>query len=91
MRTLTFGIQAGGEVFRASVSLTDEYFDDRGLPKWHLLNSRFSAPYIIWNRVIGGVQHDGGEPVVNKPTAPPITEELQKLREVVASLEKKLR
>jgi hypothetical protein len=70
------------------VTLPDEYFDDRGLPKWHLLNSRFSSPVIIWDRPIGAVQVD--EPVVNQPKElPPIGEELQKLRDVVVSLEKK--
>jgi hypothetical protein len=58
MRTLTFGFQCGGEVFRGSVSLPDEYFDAHGVPKWHLLNSRFSAPVIIWDRPIGGVPRD---------------------------------
>ncbi|HEX6822676.1 MAG TPA: hypothetical protein VF123_11510 [Candidatus Sulfotelmatobacter sp.] len=83
MRTLTFGLNG----FRASVALPDEYFDERGVPRWHLLNSHFSSANIIWNRVIGGVQRD--EPVVNNPQPTPITEELQKLREVVRLLEKK--
>jgi hypothetical protein len=89
MRTLTFGLCAGGDAFRASVALPDEYFDERGLPKWHLLNARFSSPAIIWDRIIGAVQKD--EPVVGQPTKelPPIGEELQKLRDVVASLEQK--
>jgi len=88
MRTLTFGIACGGEVYRASMTLPGEYFDERGLPKWHLLNSRFSSPVIYWDRPIGAVPVD--EPVVNAPQQPPsVREELQKLREVVVSLEKK--
>jgi hypothetical protein len=88
MRTLTFGINVGGEIYRASVTLPDEYFDDRGLPKWNLLNARFSSPVIYWDRPIGGVPRD--EVVVaNVPQATPIGEELQKLRDVVASLEQK--
>jgi hypothetical protein len=88
MRTLSFGLCAGGDAFRASVALPDEYFDDRGLPKWHLLNARFSSPSILWDRPIGAVPVD--EPVVNQPKElPPIGEELQKLREVLASLEQK--
>jgi hypothetical protein len=84
MRTLTFSLNA----HPASVSLPDEYFTETGVPKWHLLNSRFGVPVIIWNRVIGGVPVD--EVVVDPQPIPPIEEELQKLREVVASLEKKL-
>ena len=84
-RTLTFGLNG----FRASVSLPDEYFTETGVPKWHLLNSHFSSPVILWNRVIGGVPVD--ENVVEQPTKelPPIGEELQKLRDVVATLEQK--
>ena len=59
MRTLRFAICAGGEVFRASMTLPDEYFDEKGVPRWHLLNSRFSAPIIIWDKIISGVQPDG--------------------------------
>ena len=88
MRTLTFGINVGGEVYRASVALPDEFFDDRGLPRWHLLNSRFSSPVIYWDRPIGAVQVD--EPVVNQPKElPPIGEELKQIRQAVASLEQK--
>jgi hypothetical protein len=88
MRTLTFGVNVGGEVYRASVRLPNDYFDDFGRPKWHLLNSRFSSPVILWDRPIGGVPRD--EVVVaNVPQPIPIGEELQKLREVVVSLEKK--
>lgn len=89
MRTLHFGMNAGGEVFRASVSLTDEYFDDRGRPRWNLLNARFSSPVILWDAPpIGAVPVD--DAVVNQPTElPPIGDELQKLREVVDSLEQK--
>jgi hypothetical protein len=84
-RTLGFSLNA----HRASVSLPDEYFTDTGVPKWNLLNSRFGSPVIIWNMVIGGVPID--ENIVYQPTKelPPIGEELQKLREVVAALEKK--
>lgn len=91
MRTLRFGFNCGGETFRGSVTLPDEYFDERGVPRWHLLNARFSAPYIIWDRIIGGVPRD--EVVVaNDPQHPqpiPIGEELRLLREVVDLLEKK--
>ena len=89
MRTLTFGFNCGGEVYRGSVRLPNEYFTDQGLPRWHLLNTRFSSPNIIWDRVIGSVQHD--VPVVNQPkqSPPSMGEELQKLRDVVVSLEKK--
>jgi hypothetical protein len=88
MRTLTFGFNCGGEVFRGSVTLPHEYFDDRGLPRWNLLNSRFSAPVIYWDRPIGAVQPDGVV-VADGPQPTPIGEELQKLREVVDSLQKK--
>ena len=88
MRTIRFGLCAGDDAFRASVTLPDEYFNEHGVPLWHKLNSRFSSPVIIWDRVIGGVPKD--EQVVYQPTqAIPIREELQKLREVVAALEKK--
>lgn len=83
----TIGFSLNG--FPASVFLPDEYFTETGVPKWHLLNSYFSSPVMVWNRVIGGVQVD--EVVVaNAPQAIPIGEELQKLRQVVASLEKKV-
>jgi len=85
MRTVRFGING----FGASVTLPDEYFTETGIPKWHLLNSQFSSPIITWNRTIGGVPCD--EDVVYQPKElPPISEELQKLREVADSLEKKL-
>jgi hypothetical protein len=85
MRTLTFSLCG----YRASMALPDEYFDEHGRPKWNLLNTRFSSPFILWDRVIGGVQAD--ENVVDQPTKehPPIGDELKKLREVVASLEQK--
>jgi hypothetical protein len=84
-RTLGFSLNA----HRASVSLPDEYFTETGAPKWHLLNSHFGSPVITWNSVIGGVPID--EDVVYQPTKelPTISEELQKLRAVVAALEKK--
>ena len=89
MRTLTFGISVGGETFRASVSLTDSYFDDKGRPRWNLLNARFSSPVILWDtHPIGAVPVD--DPVVDQPPQiPTIGDELRKLREVVDSLEKK--
>jgi hypothetical protein len=62
MRTLTFGFICGGEVFRGSVTLPAEYFDERGVPRWHLLNSRFSSPVIVWDRPIGPVPVDGVKP-----------------------------
>jgi hypothetical protein len=83
MRTLTFSLCG----YRASMALPAEYFDDYGRPKWNLLNNRFSSPFILWDRPIGGVPVD--EPV-NQPTQiPTIKEEVAKLREVVVSLEKK--
>jgi hypothetical protein len=88
MRTLTFGLNVGGEIYRAGVTLPDEYFTEQGLPKWHLLNARFSSPVIIWDRPIGAVQVD--EPVVNQPKElPPFGEELKQIRQAVASLEQK--
>jgi hypothetical protein len=90
MRTLTFGINVGGEVYRGSVTLTNKYFDDRGLPKWHLIHARFSSPIILWDNPIGGVPVD--DAVANQPTElPPIGDELQKLREVIVSLEQKFK
>ena len=88
MRTLTFSFSCCGEVFPASVVLPDKYFDERGRPRWNLLTARFSNPNICWDNPIGGVQPDDG--VVNQPQEiPPIGDELQKLREVVVSLEQK--
>jgi hypothetical protein len=88
-RTMTCGINFNGEVFRATLCVPDEYFDEvHGLPLWHKLNSRCSNPQIFWDRPIGGVPRD--EVVVaNVPQPIPIGEELQKLRDVVVSLEKK--
>jgi hypothetical protein len=83
MRTLGFSLCG----FSATVSVPDEFFDGGGVPLWHLLNARFSSPSITWNTTIGGVPVD--EPVVNQQQVPTIGEELQKLREVVAALEKK--
>lgn len=82
MRTLRFSLCG----FQASVALPDEFFDEHGIPKWHLLNTRFSSAPITWVRPIGGVPVDG---VVEQPTVPTINEELQKLREVVETLEMK--
>ena len=76
--------------FAATLRVPDEYFDARGVPLWHKLNARFGGqPTITWDIPILGVPHDGD--VVYQPTKelPPIGVELQKLREVVASLEKK--
>jgi hypothetical protein len=74
--------------FPASVSLPEHFFDERGKPRWHLLNARFGTPFIVWDKPIGGVPVD--EPVVNQQTeVPTIGEDLLKLREVVASLDKK--
>jgi hypothetical protein len=83
MRTLGFSLCG----FSANVSVPDEFFDERGVPRWHLLNARFSSPSITWNTPIGGVPVD--EPVVSQQQVPTIGEELQRLREVVATLEKK--
>lgn len=82
-----------GESFAVTIhNIPDEYFDHNGIPLWHKINNRFSAqPTITWNQVIGGVPVDKPEPVVHQSAEPtPITEELQKLREVVAALEKKV-
>jgi hypothetical protein len=86
-RTLSCGINCCGEVFRANVALPDEYFSASGIPLWHRLNARFSSPVVCWDQIIGGVPRD--EVVASAPQPIPISEELQKLREVVASLEKK--
>ena len=84
MRTLRFTLNG----FSASVALPDHFFDERGIPRWHLLNARFGSPFIAWNQVIGAVPKD--EDVVYQPTQSiPIGEELQKLREVVESLDRK--
>jgi len=84
MRTLRFSLNG----FPASVSLPEHFFDEHGRPRWHLLNSRFGSPFIVWSKPLGGVPED--ENVVYQPTEPiPITEELSKLREVVEALEKK--
>ena len=84
MRTLRFSLNG----FSASVTLPNHFFDEYGRPLWHLLNSRFGSPLIVWNQPIGGVPRD--EDVVLIPTESiPIAGDLQKLREVVASLEKK--
>jgi hypothetical protein len=58
MRTLHFGMNVGGEVYRGSVTLPDQYFDAMGVPRWHLLNARFSSPVILWDYPIGGVPVD---------------------------------
>lgn len=84
MRTLRFSVNG----FPASVSLPEHFFDERGVPRWHLLNARFGSPVITWVQVIGAVPKD--EDVVFLPTESiPIKEELAKLREVVDSLGKK--
>ena len=85
MRTLTFRLCG----YAASMALPAESFDDRGLPKWNLLNAHFSSPFIIWDRPIGGVKVDD---VACQPTQelPPIGEELKQIREALASLEQKL-
>jgi hypothetical protein len=84
MRTLRFTLNG----FSASVALPEHFFDERGVPRWHLLNARFGSPAITWNQVIGGVPTD--EEVVEQATQSiPIEEELRKLREVVESLDKK--
>lgn len=89
MRTLTFGFNCCGEVFRGSVALPDEYFDAKGIPLWHRLNARFSSPIVCWDQIIGGVPRDEVVVLANTPQPTPIGEELQKLRDVVASLEQK--
>jgi hypothetical protein len=89
MRTLRCGMTFCGESFAATLRVPDEYFDERGVPRWNLLNARFSGqPIITWDRPVGGVPKD--EQIVFQAThSIPIGEELQKLHEVVASLEKK--
>lgn len=85
MRTLRLTLNG----FSASVSLPDHFFDEHNRPRWNLLNARFGSPIIIWNQVIGAVPKD--EDVVYQPNESiPIGDELQKLREVVEALEKKL-
>jgi hypothetical protein len=76
--------------FGGSVTLPDEYFTEAGVPKWHLLNAQFSTPIITWSKPIGGLPVE--ENVVYQPTKEPlhIGEELQKLREVVACLERRV-
>lgn len=89
-RTLCCGMVFCGESFAATLRLPDEYFDANGVPLWHKINSRFGGqPAIHWDRPIGAVPSD--EPVVSEPTqeTPSVREELQKLRDVVATLEKK--
>jgi hypothetical protein len=84
MRTLRFTLNG----FSASVTLPEHFFDGHGRPRWHLLNARFGSPFIVWDKPIGGVPVDGD--VVYQPTQSiPIKDELQKLREVVESLDKK--
>lgn len=84
MRTLRFTLNG----FSASVTLPDHFFDERGIPLWHLLNARFGSPLMIWNQVIGSVPKD--EDVVFQPTESiPIKDELAKLREVLESLQNK--
>lgn len=84
VRTLRLNLNG----FSASVSLPDHFFDEHNRPRWNVLNARFGSPIIIWNQVIGGVPKD--EDVVYQPTESiAIGEELQKLREVVESLEQK--
>lgn len=90
-RSLRCGMSFCGESFAVTIhNIPDEYFDARGLPLWHKINNRFSAhPQIVWDRPIGPIPVD--EKIVETKTGlPPIGEELQKLREVVATLEKKV-
>lgn len=88
MRTLTFGFECVGEMYPASVSLPDEYFTPEGVPKWHLLNSRFSSPIIHWRPVIGVVEPDGVVVEINQ--RPSVSQELQLLKDTVRLLEAKL-
>ena len=84
MRKLRCGMTFCGETFAAELTLPDNYFDALGRPLMHLLNSRLGAqPTITWR------PDWQCEPVETKTELPPIGEELQKLREVVASLEQK--
>ncbi len=84
MRTLGFSLCG----FPARMSLPEHFFDERGIPRWNLLNARFGSPVIVWNKPIGAVPVD--ENVVYQPTQSiPIEDELRKLREVVESLDKK--
>jgi hypothetical protein len=57
MRTIYFTLNG----HHASVTLPAQYFDDYGNPKYHLLNSKFCNPFIVWERPIGGVNLDGTE------------------------------
>lgn len=84
MRTLRLSLNG----FPASVALPEHFFDEKGIPRWHLLNARFGSPFIVWDKPLGPVPKD--ENVVYQPTQSiPIADELQKLREVVESLDKK--
>ena len=83
MRTLTFRLNG----FPASVSLPEHFFDEHGTPRWHLLNARFSSPFVVWDKPIGAVAQD--EQATQE--VPNIVEELTKLREVAASLENKFK
>ena len=82
-RTLSFVLNG----FPASVSLPDHFFDERGIPRWHVLNSRFGQPFIVWNQPIGAVPVDDD---VEQP-ASPTKEELKQLQLRLDSLEKKIR
>jgi len=82
VKKLRCNITCAGQTFPATLDLPDTFFDPLGRPFMNMLNNRFAAqPIITW---LADWQCDGEE-----PPAPPIAEELQKLREVVVSLEQK--
>ena len=83
MKKLRCNISFAGEGFTCEMNLPDKYFDGLGRPLMHLLNNRLGAtPQISW-------RPDWQCSEEPKAELPPIGDELQKLREVVASLEKK--
>ncbi len=83
MKKLRCNMVFCGEGFSATLNLPDKYFDVLGQPIMHLLNNRFAAhPEITWRPDWQCAE----EP---KAELPPITEELQKLRDVIVSLEQK--
>ena len=85
MKKLRCNMEFCGEAFSATLDLPDKYFDVLGHPIMHLLDNRFSAhPVITWRQdwQCAPTQSDAVE-------LPPIGDEVQKLREVIDSLQKK--
>ena len=85
MKKLRCNITCAGQTFPATLDLPDKFFDPLGRPLMHILNNRFAAqPIITWLADWQCAQSE------DKTELPTIAEELQKLREVVVSLEQKL-